>query len=159
MTTSAGAMRPGGAGISELSAESVMALMRANGGRATAARRVTIEVLLAGEHRHLSAEDVAAQVRERLPDVADSSIYRTLATLEELKLVTHVHLGHGASTFHLTRQTHRHLVCQRCDAVIEVPNDEVDALARRLDRKYGFTMSSEHFAILGECQACRARQT
>jgi Fur family transcriptional regulator, ferric uptake regulator len=136
--------------------EDVVSLLRARGGRVTATRRVTIDVLVAGgDHRHLSAEDVAAEVRKRLPDVAESTIYRTLTALEELGVVTHVHLGHGPSTFHLADQGHRHLVCQRCESVTEVPAHEFAALARRLDEAYGFAMSSEHFAIVGRCRNCR----
>lgn len=139
------------------STEEVIALLRARGGRVTATRRATIDVLLAGgDHRHLRAEDVAAEVRQRLPDVAESTIYRTLSALEELGVVTHVHLGHGPSTFHLTHQPHRHLVCQRCQRVVEVPAEEFAALARRLEERYGFAMSSEHFAIAGLCASCRA---
>ncbi|MHB1930851.1 MAG: Fur family transcriptional regulator [Acidimicrobiales bacterium] len=136
--------------------DDIIARLRANGGRATPARRATIEVLLAGGHdHHLSADDVAAAVRRRLPDVAESSVYRTLSLLEMMGLITHVHLGHGPSTFHLNDQTHRHLVCRSCQATIEVPAAEFVDLARRLDDKYGFTMRSEHFAILGECRECR----
>jgi Fur family transcriptional regulator, ferric uptake regulator len=138
-------------------AEEIVALLRARGGRVTPTRRATIDVLLAGgEHRHLSAEDVATEVRRRLPDVAESTIYRTLTALEELGVVTHVHLGHGPGTFHLAEAAHRHLVCQRCDSVIEVPAFEFMALARRLEEVYGFAMSSEHFAIVGQCWNCRA---
>jgi Fur family transcriptional regulator, ferric uptake regulator len=138
-------------------AEEIVALLRARGGRVTPTRRATINVLLAGgEHRHLSAEDVATEVRRLLPDVAESTIYRTLTALEELGVVTHVHLGHGPGTFHLAEAAHRHLVCQRCDSVIEVPAFEFIALARRLEEVYGFAMSSEHFAIVGQCRNCRA---
>jgi Fur family ferric uptake transcriptional regulator len=140
----------------EAAVEKVVAMLRAQGGRVTATRRATIDVLLAGgDHRHLSAEDVATQVRRRLPDVAESTIYRTLTALEDLGVVTHVHLDHGPSTFHLTDQAHRHLVCRRCHAVIEVPSYEFVELSRRLDEAYGFAMSTEHFAIVGECRACR----
>jgi Fur family transcriptional regulator, ferric uptake regulator len=140
-----------------VAAEGIVAKLRDSGGRITATRRVTIEVLLAGgDHRHLSAEDIAAEVRQRLPDVAESTIYRTLSALEELGVVTHVHLGHGPSTFHLTEAAHRHLVCRHCGAIIEVPSGEFDGLAMRLDREYGFSISNEHFALVGECRACRA---
>jgi Fur family transcriptional regulator, ferric uptake regulator len=132
-------------------AEGIVAKLRDSGGRITATRRVTIEVLLAGgDHRHLRAEDIAAEVRERLPDVAESTIYRTLAALEDLGVVTHVHLGHGPSTFHLSDQAHRHLVCRHCRTI--------DELATRLDAEYGFSISNEHFALVGECQACRSRE-
>ena len=134
--------------------DKVLAQLRANGGRVTPSRRVTIEVLLGGR-RHLGAEDVAAAVRARLPDVAESTIYRTLAALEDLGVVAHVHLGHGPSTFHLTGQAHRHLICRSCQSVIEVPEGEFVQLSRRLDEAYGFTMSMEHFALDGECDTCR----
>jgi Fur family ferric uptake transcriptional regulator len=138
----------------------IVGKLRAGGGRITATRRVTIEVLLSGgEHRHLSAEDVAAEVRLRLPDVAESTIYRTLAALEELGVVAHVHLGHGPSTFHLTGQAHRHLVCRRCQAVIEVSPDEFSQLIGRLDAQYDFLVTDEHFGLPGVCGACRKRST
>jgi Fur family ferric uptake transcriptional regulator len=141
-------------------AEGIVAKLRDSGGRITATRRVTIEVLLAGgDHRHLRAEDIAAEVRERLPDVAESTIYRTLAALEELGVVTHVHLGHGPSTFHLSDQAHRHLVCRHCQAIIEIPSGEFEELATRLDEEYGFSISNEHFALVGECQACRSAKS
>jgi Fur family ferric uptake transcriptional regulator len=110
-----------------------------------------------GDHRHLNAEEVAAEVRARFPDVAESTIYRTLSAFEELGIVTHVHLGHGPSTFHLSNEAHRHLVCRHCQVVVEVPSGEFDRLARRLDDKYGFSITGEHFALVGECQACRSR--
>ena len=59
-------------------ADRVLAQLRANGGRVTASRRVTIEVLL-GDGRHPNAGDIAVAVRARLPDVAESTAYRTLA--------------------------------------------------------------------------------
>ena len=148
---------PSSAGPTSLSpAEGIVAKLRDGGGRITATRRATIEVLLAGGiHRHLSAEDVAAEVRSRLPDVAESTIYRNLSALEELGVVTHVHLGHGPSTFHLTDQAHRHLVCRHCEQIIEVPSEEFAELSRRLNDIYGFSIPDEHFALLGECRACR----
>jgi len=137
-------------------AEAILARLRAKGGRITGTRRATIDVLLAGRgHRHLNADDIVAEVRKRLPDAAESTIYRTLTALEELGVVTHVHLGHGPSTYHLTDQVHRHLVCHRCGAVTEVPSAEFSTLIHRLDTAYDFAVSGEHFALLGECQACR----
>ena len=41
-----------------------------------------------------------------------STIYRTLELLEQLGLVTHTHLGHGAPRYHLAAEAeHVHLVC------------------------------------------------
>lgn len=156
----AGAIRAAGGEPAEhghITVDGIMAVLRANGGRATATRRATVEALLAGgSHRHLRAEEVVGEVRRRLPDAAESSIYRTLGVLEDLGLVTHVHLDHGPSTFHLADPSHRHLACERCGSVVEVPSAELAPLAHRLSEAYGFVMSTEHFAIAGLCRACRA---
>jgi Fur family ferric uptake transcriptional regulator len=159
MTTDQGRHRSTEAPSRVTAADGIVARLRASGGRITATRRATIDVLLAGgRHRHLSADDVAAEVRARLPDVAESTIYRTLAALEELGVVTHVHLGHGPSTFHLADQGHRHLICRHCESIVEVPSDVFDDLSHRLGDEYGFSISREHFALVGECRACRARR-
>jgi len=151
--TAAPATRP--APVPSEQVDRIMALLRARGGRATATRRAIVEVLLGGDqHRHLSADQVATEVRVHLPDVAESTIYRTLSALEVLEVVTHVHLGHGASTFHVADQSHRHLVCRNCDTVVEVPGGELDDLAVGLRDRYGFTMAPEPFAIIGTCPDC-----
>ena len=141
---------------SDRSTEEIVARLRAHGGRMTATRRATLEVLATGDHRHLSAEAIAAEVHQRYPEVAPSTIYRTLAAFEDLGIVTHVHLGHGPSTFHLAGQSHRHLVCRTCGRVTEIPGDELAALSDHLASKYGFSVASEHFALIGDCRACVA---
>jgi Fur family transcriptional regulator, ferric uptake regulator len=138
-----------------LFAEDILARLRASGGRVTATRRATVEVLLGAADRHLNAEEIVDAVRARLPDVAGSTIYRTLAALEDLAVISHVHLDHGPATFHFGDRTHRHLVCRQCHAIVEIPADVFADLAEDLDRRYGFSIIGEHFALAGECRACR----
>lgn len=140
-------------------AEDILARLRASGGRVTAPRRAIVEVLLGAGQRHLNAEEIVDAVRSLLPDVAESTIYRTVAALEDLAVISHVHLDHGPATFHFGDRTHRHLVCRRCHTIVEIPADLFADLARDLDRRYGFSIAGEHFAINGECRACRSQPT
>lgn len=137
------------------SAEEILAALRHSGGRVTATRRATVETLLANRDRHISAEEIVAEVRARHSDVAESTIYRTLAALEDLGVITHLHLDHGPATFHLSDHPHRHLVCRSCHAIIETPADLYEELAAELERRYGFAVEDEHFAITGLCRECR----
>jgi Fur family ferric uptake transcriptional regulator len=101
-----------------------------------------------------------ARVAERAGGDADAhraTVYRTLDRLEELGVVSHVHLGHGPSTFHLDHvegRPHHHAVCSSCGAVVEVPTGALDALADGLRSEYGFELSSQHFALSGRCSSC-----
>jgi Fur family ferric uptake transcriptional regulator len=138
--------------------EAIITRIRQSGGRATNTRRATIGVLVNTGQSHLSAEDIVSQVKLQHPDVAESTIYRHLATLEELGVVEHVHLGHGPSTYHLTEDGHQHLLCERCGKVIEVPEDTFAPLADQLATTYGFQIHPRHFAIMGLCRHCQTRR-
>jgi Fur family ferric uptake transcriptional regulator len=151
----AGTAKKGSSPKKPMFAEDILARLRASGGRVTATRRATVEVLLSSADRHLNAEEIVDAVRARLPDVAGSTIYRTLAALEDLAVISHVHLDHGPATFHVGERAHRHLVCRHCHAITEVPADLFADLAQDLDRRYGFSITGEHFALTGECLACR----
>lgn len=135
----------------------ILAKIRARGGRATDARRATIGILLNTGQSHLSAEDIVSQVKLQHPDVAESTIYRNLSTLEELGVIEHVHLGHGPSTYHLTEDGHQHLLCEKCGKVVEVPDETFTLLADQLAETYGFQIHPRHFAIMGLCRRCQPR--
>jgi Fe2+ or Zn2+ uptake regulation protein len=137
------------------SVESVIALVRASGGRATSTRRLLLEVLFATDE-HLSAEDLAAAVQAKAPDVHLSTIYRNLEELERLGVVVHTHLGHGPATYQLASLAHAHLICEACGVQIEAPDELFRSLARQAKSDLGFTIDPHHFAVFGRCAACSA---
>lgn len=135
--------------------DEVLELVRASGGRATASRRVLLEVLFGRDaHAHRSAEDLAAEVQARAPDVHLSTIYRNLEELERLGVIVHTHLGHGPATYQLAAGAHAHLICERCGRRIEAPDELFGALAEEAAARYGFRVDPRHFAILGRCAEC-----
>jgi len=142
------------------SVDEVLALLRAYGGRATASRRVLLEVLFEEDpHEHRSVEDLAAAVQARAPDVHLSTIYRNLEELERLGVIVHTHLGHGPATYQLATGAHAHLICARCGQRIEAPDDLFAGLAQEAARRFGFVVDPRHFAILGRCAACAGSDT
>ena len=135
------------------SAEAVLRLIRGQGGRVTTSRRLLVEALF-GSDDHVSAEALAEVVQAQAPDVHLSTIYRNLEELERLGIVTHAHLGHGPATYHLTARNHGHLVCESCQAAVEVPDEMFGSLSRAARSRFGFSIDPHHFAVLGRCRAC-----
>ena len=133
--------------------EAILERLRQRGGRVTTARRAVVAALVVGAG-HVTAEDLVAAVQRSHPDVHRSTVYRCLEALEELGVIEHVHLGHGAAVYHLAEDRHQHLVCDRCSSVVEVPEELFGELRGRLQRDYGFAASSSHFAVVGRCQSC-----
>jgi Fur family transcriptional regulator, ferric uptake regulator len=129
--------------------------LRAGGYRITPARQLVLNAV--AELDHATPDTICAEVQRTASSVNLSTVYRTLELLEELGLVTHTHLGHGAPTYHVAaEQEHIHLVCRTCGRVEEAPAALADPLVERLRRESGFAVDVAHFAIYGQCAQCRA---
>jgi Fur family ferric uptake transcriptional regulator len=132
---------------------SLAKVLRAKGLRLTAQRQLVLEAV----HRlgHATPDQVHAKVSEVAAGVNITTVYRTLELLEELGLVTHAHLSHGAPTFHPVGEAqHIHLVCQSCGAVAELPSGFLGPLAKTLDHERGFLLDIGHVALFGVCAGC-----
>ncbi len=135
--------------------ERILAMFRDRGGRVTTPRRAIITGLLESGS-HVTADELTATVQTAHPDVHTSTIYRCLASLEDLGVVDHVHLGHGRAVYHLSDETHQHLVCESCGTVVEVPDTVFTGLAKGIQKQFGFMVQPRHFAISGRCRSCTA---
>jgi Fur family ferric uptake transcriptional regulator len=130
------------------------ARLRGSGYRLTAQRQLVLEAV--SKLGHATPEDVAAEVRETAQAVNISTVYRNLELLEELGLVAHAHLNHGAPAYHATSEApHVHLVCARCDGVESVARDLVDDLVVQLAAERGFEVDVRHVTFSGVCRRCR----
>ena len=144
-------------------ADAAVALLRKRGERATAARTAVLEVLDLATG-HLTAEDVTMLATARTPGVHRATVYRALATLTELGLVTHIHLGGAATVYHLSlldtaspanTAGHVHLQCTTCKEVIDVPSSTLTSLVEHVERDHRFRLEPDHTALLGTCARCR----
>ena len=131
------------------------ATLRERGYRLTPQRQLVLEAV--ATLGHATPEDVLTEVQRTASGVNVSTVYRTLELLEELGLVTHTHLGHGAPTYHPASEAdHVHLVCRDCGRVTEADTSVADDLVRRVAQEQGFETDVSHFAIFGRCRECAA---
>ena len=128
-------------------------VLRSRGLRLTAQRQLVLEAVY--ELGHATPDQVHTKVSETAAGVNITTVYRTLELLEELGLVTHAHLSHGAPTFHaINEEQHVHLVCRKCQTIEEVPGAMLDEFSAMLARERGFRLDVGHVALFGECRAC-----
>ena len=130
--------------------------LRRRGYRLTPQRQLVLEAVERLEHA--TPDAILTEVRRTAGGVNISTVYRTLELLEELGLVSHAHLGHGAPTYHLAdRHHHLHLVCRDCKEVIEADVSEAASFTAHLRETFGFETDMKHFAIFGRCASCSAK--
>ena len=129
--------------------------LRARGYRVTPQRQLVLEAVARLDHA--TPEEIGAQVHQTARGVNISTIYRTLELLEQIGMVTHTHLHHGAPTYHLASAgDHVHLVCRDCGRVTEIGPDAIRPLITGLDERYGFETDVGHLTVFGRCAECRA---
>lgn len=139
---------------------SAIAFLRDRGERVTRARLAIIGVL-DRTHEHLTAAEIAQRATETSSGTHRATIYRALATLGELGLLTHTHVAEGATVYQLAPTAldleHAHAQCTQCGAIIDIPAHEFDTLRRSLLRDFDFELTPGHAAILGTCGTCAKR--
>jgi Fur family transcriptional regulator, ferric uptake regulator len=132
--------------------------LRASGYRVTPQRQLVLEAVTKLDHA--TPEEIYAEVKQVAVGVNVSTVYRTLELLEQIGLVTHTHLGHGAHRYHLaTKGQHIHLVCRVCGAITELEPVAVGSLVASLEAEYGFETDVGHLTVFGTCVQCRREKT
>jgi Fur family transcriptional regulator, ferric uptake regulator len=138
-------------------AEHLSDALRGRGLRATPQRQHVLEAVDA--LGHATPEQVCEHVQHSHAGVSLSTVYRTLELLEELGLVTHAHLEHGAPTYHSVQaHEHLHLVCRECGRLEEADAAHGHALAEALRSERGFVTDVRHLALHGTCADCARRE-
>ena len=126
--------------------------------RYTRGRRAVVDALDAANGPRSAAELVPD-----LPSVPVSSLYRTLAVLEDADIVVPHLSTKGVARYELAEWLaghHHHLVCVECGRVedVDVPEryeTQVHELVDAISAQASFTATNHALEIEGTCSACR----
>ena len=132
-------------------------VLRLHGYRITPQRQLVLDAI--NSLGHATPEELCSEVQKTAPAVNLSTIYRTLEVLEQVGLVTHAHIGHGAPTYHsVDDEAHIHLVCDICGTVQSVEADVAQSFVQVLREQAGFETDVAHVSVHGQCGKCLDRQ-
>ena len=161
-----------------------LARLRVLGERVTPAREAVLHVIDVADRtdEHLTAEQIGERVTQLEPSVHRATVYRTLTSLTDAGVLSHIHLGGSATVYHLSvtpgepaREAgpaapaderpvsdappgdgHLHVQCSVCGRVQDAPVAVLDEAARRLRGELAFELDTTHAALLGRCSNCAA---
>src|SRR5436853_1101018 len=136
--------------------EDVLDLLRSKGLRMTPQRRAIVSEVMR-TNGHISPAAIARTIEGEMPGVNPSTVYRTIALLEEVGVLQHSHLESGAEYHKADEAHHVHLTCHRCGRNDELSIAEAERLGQLIHRHHGFEADLTHFAITGLCADCAGR--
>lgn len=87
-------------------------------------QRIEIYKEIFNSKNHPDAETVFEAVRKKLPDVSLDTVYRTLSSLEELKMVFRVDGLLQKTRYDADYSPHCHFLCVKCNEIYDISQKE-----------------------------------
>lgn len=137
-------------------ATTISAGLRAEGRRVTRPRTAILEALARAKYP-LSASEVHAALKREEVSVDLATIYRTLAVLKEMELISSVEFQEGQFRYELRhgRQHHHHIRCKGCGRIADLLLCPLKNLARLVERETRFLVEDHALEFVGRCPKCQ----
>ncbi len=144
--------------MTKKAAEQLAKFLTGHGLRSTNQRNAILSAFVDAK-RHLSAEELYAQVKKTHQGIGYATVYRTLKLLSEAGLAEERRFDDGFTRFEYKSADnhHDHLICTRCGAIIEFENERIEILQQDVARENDFQVHSHKLELYGLCSECRNR--
>ncbi len=124
--------------------------------RWTPQRKTVLEVLLKLKG-HIEIEELHGAIRVVDPSMGIATVYRTIHLLTECGLVRENVTLSGRKTYEqqYRRGHHDHLICIRCNKIVEFEHPLIEQFQLEACRAQGFIMETPRMELFGICSNCR----
>jgi len=131
-------------------------LCRRQGLPLTVQRREILEAVLQRDD-HPTADQLYESLQERIPGLSRTTVYRVLSTLVEVGVIRRLHHPGTAVRFDGKIDRHHHLVCKKCDKVIDIHDATWDEVPLPVVQREGFEIDDFSVHFTGICAKCRRK--
>ena len=134
--------------------------LRETGFKITPQRRAVIDILLKHNSEHLSSEQIYDLVRVECPEIGLATVYRTMQLLDEIGVISKLNLDDGCIRYEISLNkdechNHHHLICKSCSKIIEVQEDLLESIEKRIQERYKFEILDHDVKFYGTCENCK----
>jgi len=127
------------------------------GFRMTRERSILVEEIFS-DHEHFDADGIIQRLAQRTDGrrVSRSTIYRALSLLEEAGMLRKVARQDGRDVYEhdYGYPRHDHMICRKCQRLIEFQNMRIHDLVDEIAAEHGFRMEGHRLEVYGLCAAC-----
>ena len=123
--------------------------------RLTSARKAILDVL-GNKNEHLTPTQIHSQLKDRLPSLSLSTVYRALDYLVDHNLITVADIGVGSPVYErLDSSPHHHLICLNCEKIMKLEHEIVAPFFINLEEEMAFSIETNHLVLFGICKNCK----
>ena len=129
-------------------------LCHERGLRSTVQKRAILEAVLDLD-THPTADQVYEVAARKHPDISRTTVYRALEGFSQLGLITKACHPGSATRYDRNIDIHHHLICLRCDAVIDISDTGLDQISIPDTSGFEFEVQDFRVQLRGICGRCR----
>lgn len=118
-------------------------------------QRIELVRLIAVSKGHPSASQLYTTIKRRFPTISHATVYKTLALLKEMDQVLEIDLSNGSHYDGNRPQPHPHLICIKCNKIIDAEVSLDKESLRRLEQTSGYKILRPQISLYGLCQDCK----
>jgi Fur family peroxide stress response transcriptional regulator len=122
----------------------------------TRQREVVLQVIR-DSHSHLTANEVFAEAKAKLPSISFATVYNSLRYLKDSGHIAEIQFGNGASRFDRMTHRHDHAICTACGKLVDIDMEHPTDLMARAASLSNFKPEFLEFTLRGLCADCTGK--
>lgn len=119
----------------------------------TRQRQTVLDVIRSADE-HLTANEVFANAKTKMPEISFATVYNSLRFLKDSGMIAEIQFGNGASRFDRMTSRHDHAICTRCGRLADIEMEHPEELVDRAAAYSNFRPESLEFTLRGICPNC-----
>ena len=118
-------------------------------------QRVELIRLITTSNDHPSASRLYNQIKTQFPTMSLATVYKTLDLLKELGEVLEIDLRDDSHYDGNRPEPHPHLICIKCNKIIDADVSLDEKSLRNLERTSGYKVLRPQISLYGLCLDCK----
>ena len=141
---------------SELRYQAMLDKLKSRGSRLSS-HRLALLRLLAASNGHPNAAQLYEELQKQFPTISVATVYKTLALLKEEGEVLEIELHSGSRYDGNKPFPHPHLICSRCQKVIDGDDLHfINHANQEIQERYNFRVDKSQIVFNGICRECQS---
>ena len=103
---------------------------------------------------HISIENLYDLMLKKFNSISLATIYKNINLMLEASFIQEVKIPYKKSVYELTKETHSHIVCDRCGDIVDIELD-LDSIVSNAMKKSSYKINKSDLILSGTCKNCQ----
>jgi|SRR5699024_1879903 len=104
---------------------------------------------------HPTVNNIYQNIIKENPNISLATVYNNLKRLSNQKIIQEIYVKNGPSRFDKNPITHYHMVCNKCEKMVDLSYPVLHEIEKFVNNLYNFEVSKHELNIYGVCENCK----